>query len=667
MRITTTSTLLFAPLVIWAQMLFQEQSNPTAVVSESPFFSIEIPEDGYYAFASDSTTNFEISDVFSIEIWSKPRPFANQYPIYEKGSIKLEVFDSTDTDSYVRFSIGDEINYFRISSDEDAAVNGNKVFDNIFSHIVATYNGSGAVSGMKIYINGVESTFVTQETNGAPTAFSTDSIYIRGGVGYNRFSLYNIELSAADVATLYNGGTPGAGIGTTPMLSHSVAENDKENSVGVSGERYVDYTFPGQTVFPFRLGESWAEIPNGVRWGGASTSSLVPIITTSPIGGEYYSPLSYYDRDSGITYISTQRRKHSGYDRKSDYLRFDHTSRRLTFVSRIESIQTQVADVHMVRPLTITPQGNFLTVQENTHNSPIFHYTSSDFSQWTQQPNFGSQLAYANFFTIQDTTFNFLRQNFTNSRIYATSNGGGVWNNYGELCRLGTDGWAYPWVRQYTTDTAYLFISSREIGGGKGFNGLFVVKTGDGRNYSLLDGSITKNTVNSEFFTPAELKSNHYIDTIVGETSSTISLDILDAVIDSSGAVHVVYQNSETGQDYYIFWNGSQWTRRVMPTPYYYGDFRKTSVLIWKGGDNFDYFLMEERTPNINTVYKYETTDGFQTITNGVLMSDPTKSVMQILGQDNRRLGDPVLILGTVVQNDGAESSGLYIYEYTPQ
>lgn len=77
-------------------------------------------------------------------------------------------------------------------------------------HVVATRNGTTN----KIYINGVSDTLAANTTNAGNIDYSTGNLWLgqrNGGLRFNgsldEIGLWNRELSAAEVAELYNGGT----------------------------------------------------------------------------------------------------------------------------------------------------------------------------------------------------------------------------------------------------------------------------------------------------------------------------------------------------------------------------------------------------------------------------------------------------------------------------
>ena len=86
---------------------------------------------------------------------------------------------------------------------------------NNWYHIVITYDGTGATSGINFYINGTSETFTGSGSNSGGVSNSENfEIGARTGTtdaldgSISNVSIYNLELSAAQVTTLYNSGKP---------------------------------------------------------------------------------------------------------------------------------------------------------------------------------------------------------------------------------------------------------------------------------------------------------------------------------------------------------------------------------------------------------------------------------------------------------------------------
>ncbi len=95
-------------------------------------------------------------------------------------------------------------------------------------HIVSTYDGSLANTGLKIYVNGSEaaSTGVNSMQAGAWTNTADFKVGRTIDGHIDEVSVYNSELSATDVATIYNSGIPGDVTSLNPVGWWRMGDND---------------------------------------------------------------------------------------------------------------------------------------------------------------------------------------------------------------------------------------------------------------------------------------------------------------------------------------------------------------------------------------------------------------------------------------------------------
>ncbi len=192
-----------------------------------------------------------------------------------------------------------------------------------------------------------------------------------------------------------------------------------------------------------------------------------------------------------------------------------------------------------------------------------------------------------------------------------------------------------------------------------GWEKLYTYKTTDGENFYNLSGSLV-GVRGSNQITRAELT---LIDSIADATTYTIGL--MDSAVDTAGALNLVYQNREVDTVYYAFWNGSGFTRKALPIPTYYTQSFETGALIYAGGETWDFFRIEARG-GFDVVVKYRTTDAFDTIDSGEIVSRTDRNHAYINGTFNKRLGIPITIVGSEIQYDINLSTHLFLYTYTP-
>jgi hypothetical protein len=147
------------------------------------------------------------NEPWSIVTWAKPSAVAGGYDIwffkYEVSGKYIELINTSGTS--FRFIIRET------STTDQLAKVFTTTFDvtNQFVHIAFTYDGSTNASGLKMFLNGVEQTNITVNTDTltATTRLAVDTDF--GSASEHTFdelSIYHDELTSTEVATLYNGG-----------------------------------------------------------------------------------------------------------------------------------------------------------------------------------------------------------------------------------------------------------------------------------------------------------------------------------------------------------------------------------------------------------------------------------------------------------------------------
>lgn len=102
-------------------------------------------------------------------------------------------------------------------------------------HLVCTYDGTELISGVHIYIDGVDQTLTTvqdaltgdfQVTNDSKIGSRSDNAsYWSGNI--DEFAIFNDEKTSAEVTTLYNAGTPGDLAGFADIIHwYRMGDND---------------------------------------------------------------------------------------------------------------------------------------------------------------------------------------------------------------------------------------------------------------------------------------------------------------------------------------------------------------------------------------------------------------------------------------------------------
>ncbi len=668
---------LFAcPSLLFGQMFTEEEDSLR--VSEH----VSVDFDGLAMYASlphNSGMAFTVSTPFSVEMWVKPLPggHSNFTSYLVKGSGDTQWYIGVDSamtsyKPYVRFQLGktEAAAYFRASCDIDTDEAGSKLWRGFFYHIVGTYSGNNNNSGLKIYINGELATS-TNSTAGTPSITgNTDSVYVGrspSGIfpfGFCLARVYSRALSQGEITLLYNAGKPLQSGPYESVLSLSVLRD--WNSVKFKAVDSTD--LKNENLFPFNLPKRRYYLSgdrttvNGFGIWGQPSAFDRPEGYPSPVPGVLFLPATYYDAAENKTYISTMLRGHSWWNRRGQIMILDHDIDEIVQVKNtIPSISLNTHDNHQQHTI-IKKGGNLLVGRENGHISPIYVTRSTDGGNtWAELSNFGTDFAYTAFLDLNDTLYAIGRRTISNNYQYngivRSTDDGATWSSPYSILTLGDGNWAYPSAAISGDTLAYVIVMDRLESGG--WEKLYTYKTTDGENFYNLSGSLV-GVRGSNQITRAELT---LIDSIADATTYTIGL--MDSAVDTAGALNLVYQNREVDTVYYAFWNGSGFTRKALPIPTYYTQSFETGALIYAGGETWDFFRIEARG-GFDVVVKYRTTDAFDTIDSGEIVSRTDRNHAYINGTFNKRLGIPITIVGSEIQYDINLSTHLFLYTYTP-
>jgi hypothetical protein len=685
MRLVYINTIVFLLLALNcnAQLLFKK-SKSDVILNNYSSVELDSLNEKYYAFPHSEDINFSISDPFSFEVWFKTTVSGGTNPVFSKGDgakIALYVMEANSANPHLNFSLGSASNYFNAKTNVEGSGEGSKIWNNFYYHIVCTYDGSESAAGIKIYINGELATIGDTVRVGTATLGNTDSLYInnsgdasitdRGQIGYSLFRVFNTELNASTVTTLFNGGIPLVDYESNVVLQHSVKNNLTSNSVNISTADVLnEKIFPGNTKKNrYKVSNNSVLIHGFGIWGHLAAFDQ-PNLYTSPVYGEWYSPFVWLDTASNKTYFSTQLRGHAWFNREAEFLYFDHTKSEVIHLdSRIKSISKDVTDVHQLLPIIKAPTGDFLTSREDKHNSPLyFAKTNGNVFDWTGIGTITGSNAYVNLFYSNDSLRAINRGGSDQSVQYVSASGdnGSTWLSRHKIIDLGTSNGnrAYPGVYYYSMDSViYSFVFSRRES--ENWEAIYCIKSTDGAIWQDLGENISRNIYSNQHFSQTDLDTYCLVDELTVNSNNTLTMDCLDVVVDSSHTPHIVYVDTEQDSTYYATWNGANWASKAINIPTWIGDYRATAALIWKGDDNFDLFKIETRS-GYDVIVKYETTNGFDTIDLGIIVSNNNRNYSQITRTHNYQVNDPVVILASEIQADGNETAWLWVYEYNP-
>jgi len=170
----------------------------------------------YARITNEADLNFEFNNSFSISAWFKTSAGVSQ-PILSNydtsGNLRGYALFLT-TAGKLRFSL-------RSESGKNAEIETNTTFNNdAWHHVAVTTDGSGLVSGLKIFVDNADQAVTTIEDNLDPPASNTivhlEDIIIGSNNNLIDFftgrideiSVWNKKLSPIEVSNLFSGGTP---------------------------------------------------------------------------------------------------------------------------------------------------------------------------------------------------------------------------------------------------------------------------------------------------------------------------------------------------------------------------------------------------------------------------------------------------------------------------
>ena len=129
-------------------------------------------------------------------------------------------------------------------------------YEGTWIHLAATYNGSGNSSGLKIYLNNTRIDNTTSNV-GAYTAMHNTSApfeigkYLTSSANglIDEFSIFNTELSASDVTSIYNSGVPNDISSLSPLSWWRCGDGDTAPTLTDNGSGGNDGTMQSFNTF----------------------------------------------------------------------------------------------------------------------------------------------------------------------------------------------------------------------------------------------------------------------------------------------------------------------------------------------------------------------------------------------------------------------------------
>ena len=212
--------------------------------------------DDYVDCGNQSNLNFSADDAFSFSVW-----FKKDTQTGFGGSLFRKQENSGVFSGYNMYVIDDKVN-FRIresSSLFHQIIDNNTHPLNTWVHYVVTYDGSRAAggAGLNLYKNGTLLTNVTKSGNFSSGTGQTNEILGIGGdssTGYlngniDEVAVWNSELSATDVSTIYGTGTPSDLTSLSPISWWRCGDGDTSPTLTDNGSGGNNGTMTNFTNF----------------------------------------------------------------------------------------------------------------------------------------------------------------------------------------------------------------------------------------------------------------------------------------------------------------------------------------------------------------------------------------------------------------------------------
>jgi len=183
---------------------------------------VTVPDSDVLSFG-DGTNDYP----FTLSYWVKMRDATNFYGVQKDDAANREYFLVTDGGDKLNFRFFDNSTGGRIGRDTSFAITA---YENKWSHIVGTYDGSRSSSGIKIYLNG-ERVDDINANSGSYTAMENTLALFRIGYksptyanGYiGRVEVFNEEKSEEWIANEYKKGAQAIQFKTDWGVNESVA------------------------------------------------------------------------------------------------------------------------------------------------------------------------------------------------------------------------------------------------------------------------------------------------------------------------------------------------------------------------------------------------------------------------------------------------------------
>lgn len=192
-----------------SDLSFKTSISPFALDFDGTNDYIDCGDSDDFSFGNGSTDS-----PFSVSAW------VNFYDMTSSGIISKR-YGSSNREYGFQFLSNDKIQFTLFSQLSGTLISryyntALTSYQNQWIHLVGTYDGSSSSNGIKIYLNGNRiddttfdsGTYIAMSNGGAPVwlGWSPNTFYAKGNI--SNVSIWNTELTSAQVSELYNEGVP---------------------------------------------------------------------------------------------------------------------------------------------------------------------------------------------------------------------------------------------------------------------------------------------------------------------------------------------------------------------------------------------------------------------------------------------------------------------------
>jgi hypothetical protein len=284
-------------------------------------------------------------------------------------------------------------------------------------------------------------------------------------------------------------------------------------------------------------------------------------------------------------------------------------------------------------------------------------------SPFSQVNAYGS---YPQLTRVGSNIFLWVRSGIETDDICKSSDNGATWSVNSVATTTGASYSARPYsMCVYDSSKLRYMITMFNNNLGKYIDNFYIEST-DGITFYNASHSFSKNIVSSGTITRAELFAN-----CLALTTASDTMDIMvKAVVTTPSGKIVALTAADTTHYNVLYWNGSVWQTKNLNIPNWfppgYGSTGKGRVdffVLYPYSDTHFVFWRIENRGGYDVIVQYETTDFFDTIDAGTIISATDINHEQLNGTFNINDAKKIVITANALY---PTENKLFIYEFTP-